>query len=214
MVGADGGVSPFGAAQGLGDAAPSPGAETVDIEPPPARDGSWIVDSAGAVTARGAAAPLGSVAAGTVTPAEEVTSLSATPSGRGYGIFTNRGRVLTFGDAVSYGDMAKVTLNGPVLDSIPTPTGHGYYMVASDGGIFAFGDAVFRGSMGGKRLNAPVQSLVPVPSGGGYWLVAADGGVFAFDAPLRGAMGGPPLAKPITRTVPSGGGYPLGGEGG
>src|SRR5207237_1300695 len=105
---------------------------------------------ADAVTARGAAAPLGSVAAGTLTPAEEVTSLSATPSGRGYWIFTNRGRVLTFGDAVSYGDMAKVTLNGPVLDSIPTPTGHGYYMVASDGGIFAFGDAVFRGSMGGK----------------------------------------------------------------
>ncbi|HKN39653.1 MAG TPA: metallophosphoesterase [Acidimicrobiia bacterium] len=214
MVGADGRVYPFGAAQGLGDAAPSPGAETVDIEPTPARDGYWIVDSAGAVTARGAAAPLGSVAAGTVTPAEEVTSLSATPSGRGYWIFTNRGRVLTFGDAVSYGDMAKVTLNGPVLDSIPTPTGHGYYMVASDGGIFAFGDAVFRGSMGGKRLNAPVQSLVPVPSGGGYWLVAADGGVFAFDAPFRGSMGGTRLAKPITGMVPYGDGYLMVGEDG
>src|SRR5207253_9259384 len=114
--------------------------------------------------------------------------------------------------AVSYGDMAKVTLNGPVLDSIPPPTGHGYYMVASDGGIFAFGDAVFRGSMGGKRLNAPVQSLVPVPSGAGYWLVASDGGVFAFDAPFRGSMGGTRLSKPVTGMVPYGDGYLMVGE--
>src|SRR5207248_3113428 len=52
MVGADGRVYPFGAAQGMGDAPPSAGAEAVDIEPTPARDGYWVVDSAGAVTAR------------------------------------------------------------------------------------------------------------------------------------------------------------------
>jgi hypothetical protein len=214
MVGADGRVYPFGAAQGMGDAAPAPGAESADIEPTPARDGYWVVDSAGTVTARGAAPPLGSVAPGGLAAGERVTSLSATPSGKGYWVFTNRGRVMTFGDAVSYGDMAKVTLNGPVLDSIPTPTGRGYYMVASDGGIFAFGDAVFRGSMGGKRLNAPVQSLVPVPSGAGYWLVASDGGVFAFDAPFRGSMGGTPLAKPVTGMVAYGNGYLMVGEDG
>ena len=214
MAGSDGRVYPFGAAPGLGDAPPAPGAQTVKIEPTPARDGYWIVDSAGTVTARGAAPPLGSVAPGTLAAGEQVTSLSATPTGHGYWIFTTRGRVLTFGDAVGYGDMARVTLNGPVLDSIPTPTGRGYYMVASDGGIFAFGDAVFRGSMGGKRLNAPVQSLVPVPSGGGYWLVASDGGVFAFDAPFRGSMGGTRLAKPITGMVPYGNGYLMVGEDG
>jgi hypothetical protein len=214
MVGADGQVYPFGAARGMGDAPPGPGAATVDIEPTPAHDGYWVVDSAGAVTARGAAPPLGSVPAGTLLPGEQVTSLSGTPSGHGYWVFTTKGRVVTFGDAVNYGDMAKVALNGPVLDSIPTPTGRGYYMVASDGGIFAFGDAVFRGSMGGKRLNAPVQSLVPVPSGGGYWLVASDGGVFAFDAPFRGSMGGIHLAKPVTGMVPYGNGYLMVGEDG
>ena len=214
MVGADGRVYPFGAAQGMGDAPPGPGAQTVDIEPTPARDGYWVVDSAGTVTARGAAPPLGSVPAGHLAAGEQATSLSSTPTGQGYWIFTNRGRVLTFGDAVSYGDMAKVALNGPVLDSVPTPTGRGYYMVASDGGIFAFGDAAFRGSMGGQRLNAPVQSLVPVPSGGGYWLVASDGGVFAFDAPFRGSMGGTRLAKPVTGMVPYGNGYLMVGEDG
>ena len=215
MVGADGRVYPFGAAANMGDAPPGAGAQTVRIEPTPAHDGYWIADSAGNVTARGAAPALGSVGAGQLSPGERVTSLSATPTGKGYWVFTNRGRVMTFGDAVSYGDMSKVTLNGPVLDSIPTPSGHGYYMVASDGGIFAFGDAIFRGSMGGRRLNAPVQSLVPVPSGGGYWLVASDGGVFAFgDAPFRGSMGGIPLAKPITGMVPYGNGYLMVGEDG
>ena len=103
---------------------------------------------------------------------EQVTSLSATPSGNGYWIFTTRGRVFSRGDAPGLGDLAALVLNGPVLDSIPTPSGKGYYMVGSDGGIFAFGDARFAGSMGGKPLNAPVQSLVPDPDRSGYWLVA------------------------------------------
>ena len=70
---------------------PSAGAETVDIEPTPARDGYWVVDSAGTVNARGNAPPLGSVAAGTLWAGEKVTSLSATPTGKGYWVFTTRG---------------------------------------------------------------------------------------------------------------------------
>jgi len=214
MVGADGRVYGFGAANAAGDAPPAPGAEAVDIEPIPSGNGYWVVDSVGSVTPRGAAPILGSVAPGVLVPGERVTSLSRTPSGQGYWIFTTRGRVLTFGDATPYGDMSKIALNGPVLDSIPTPSGHGYYMVASDGGIFAFGDAHFAGSMGGRHLNAPVQSLVPNSNGSGYWLVASDGGVFAFDAPFRGSMGGTRLSKPITGMVPYGNGYLMVGEDG
>jgi ribosomal protein L24E len=110
--------------------------------------------------------------------------------------------------------MAKVALNGPVLDSIPTPTGRGYYMVASDGGIFAFGDARFAGSMGGRKLNAPVESLVPDADGAGYWLVASDGGIFAFDAPFRGSMGATLLNRPVTGMVRFDDGYLMVGEDG
>ena len=207
MAGSDGRVYNFGDAQAAGDAPPSPGATTVSIRPTPTGGGYWVVDSAGVVVARGAAAPLPSLAPGALTAGERVTSLSPTPTGHGYWLFTTRGRVFTFGDAVSYGDMSGVPLNGPVLDSIATPTGRGYYMVASDGGVFAFGDAAFHGSMGGRGLNAPVRSLVPVPAGGGYWLVASDGGVFAFDAPFRGSMGGQRLSRPVTGMVPYGNGY-------
>src|SRR5581483_10824175 len=134
---------------------------------------------------------------GDVVPArlaagEAPASLSATPSGAGYWVFTTRGRVLAFGDAPFLGDMTGTVLNGPVLDSVATPSGRGYYLVASDGGIFAFGDARFAGSMGGRRLNAPVRSLVPDGDGDGYWLVASDGGVSAFGAPFRGSMAGRP----------------------
>ncbi|HEY4410524.1 MAG TPA: hypothetical protein VGO87_11640 [Acidimicrobiia bacterium] len=215
MVDSSGTVYPFGAATGHGNAAPSPGATAAGLRPTPDGHGYWVVDSAGIVSARGDAPPLGSVAAGSLRPGEAVTSLSPTPSGRGYWLFTNRGRVFTFGDATGYGDMSKVTLNGPVLDSIPTPSGRGYYMVASDGGIFAFGDAHFAGSMGGKKLNAPVRSLVPNGDGSGYWLVASDGGVFAFNAPFRGSMGGTHLSKPVTGMVPYGNGYLMvGADGG
>ncbi len=44
---------------------------------------------------------------GGLAAGETVTSLSATPTGRGYWIFTTRGRVVPFGDAASYGDMAE-----------------------------------------------------------------------------------------------------------
>jgi hypothetical protein len=140
---------------------------------------------------------------------EVATSISATPDGTGYWIFTNLGRVITNGSAGFYGDLRNVPLNGPILDSVATPSGLGYWMVASDGGVFSFGDAKFYGSMGGTRLNQPVTSMAPDPDGRGYWLVAADGGIFAFDAPFYGSMGSRRLNEPISGIVasPSGRGY-------
>jgi calcineurin-like phosphoesterase family protein len=214
MVGADGRVFGFGDARSFGDARVTPGAEAVDLEPTPSGNGYWIVDSAGAIQAFGDAALRPRSGGPTLPPGEPVTSLSATPTGGGYWVFTSKGRVLTYGDAVSHGDMAGVSLNGPVLDSIATPSSKGYYMVAADGGIFAFGDAAFYGSMGGRKLVAPVQSLVPDGDGAGYWLVASDGGIFAFDAPFQGSMGGRPLARPVTGMVRYADGYLMVGEDG
>jgi hypothetical protein len=217
MVDDRGAVSSFGQAAHFGDVAGAAAGQrvvAVDLEPTPSRRGYWIVDDTGKVFGFGDARYFGGVAGGSLARGEKVTSMSASRTGGGYWLFTTRGRAVPFGDARFYGDMAKVALNGPVLDSIPTPSGNGYYMVAADGGIFTFGDARFAGSMGGKRLNAPVQSLVPDPDRGGYWLVASDGGVFAFDAPFRGSMGSVRLNKPVTGMVPYGNGYLMVGEDG
>ena len=214
MLGSDGKVFAFGEAKHLGAPTLPAGISAADLETTPTGNGYWIVDSAGNVFAYGDAAFHGGVPGGQLAAGETVTSLSSTPSGKGYWIFTNKGRAIRFGDATFFGDMSRVTLAGPVLDSIPTPTGLGYYMVGSDGGIFAFGDAKFFGSMGGKKLNAPVQSLVPDGDRVGYWLVASDGGIFAFDAPFKGSMGDRKLSKPVTGMVPYGDGYMMVGEDG
>jgi hypothetical protein len=211
MVGARAEVYAFGQAPYVG--APSldlngTTQRAMDLESTPSHDAYWILLNDGSVLSRGGdAVPFGSVDAAQLQKGEETTSISATLTGRGYWVFTNRGRVFAFGDAAFLGDMSATRLAGPVLDSIATPTGRGYYMVASDGGIFAFGDALFEGSMGGKRLVAPVQSLVPDPDGGGYWLVASDGGIFAFGADFHGSMGDKRLAKPITGMVAFGNAY-------
>ena len=214
MLGSDSKVYAFGDAKHLGAPALPAGATAADLEATPSGAGYWIVDTAGNVYANGDATALGGIPGGQLAAGESATSLSATPTGKGYWIFTNKGRAVRFGDATFFGDMSRVSLAGPVLDSIPTPTGLGYYMVGSDGGIFAFGDAKFHGSMGGKKLNAPVQSLVPDSDGTGYWLVASDGGIFAFDAPFKGSMGDKKLSKPVTGMVPFGDGYMMVGEDG
>jgi hypothetical protein len=214
MVGAEGAVFGFGDSGQYGGAVPAAGSSVVDLEATPSGKGYWIVTDKGVVTTHGDAAPFGAPAAGSLLKGETVTSLSATPTGGGYWIFTSRGRVMNYGDAAFYGDMAKVTLNGPVLDSIPTTSGKGYYMVASDGGIFAFGDAKFFGSMGGKPLNKPVQSLVPDGDGVGYWMVASDGGIFAFQADFQGSMGSKKLNRPVTGMVRFADGYLMVGEDG
>jgi hypothetical protein len=215
LLDADGTIYPFGAARHFGDATADLHAEpAVDLEPTPSGAGYWVLDDRGRVYVHGDAGYFGDADRSVLAAGEQVTSLSATPAGDGYWIFTSRGRVQAFGAARHLGDMAKVKLNGPVLDSVATPTGAGYYMVAADGGIFTFGDAVFHGSMGATRLNAPVQSLVPDGDGTGYWLVASDGGVFTFEAPFLGSLGSIRLNKPITGMVRFGNGYLMVGEDG
>jgi hypothetical protein len=215
MLGIDGVVYSFGQAPHCGHADPFyPYEYAVDIVPFPDNSGYWTLDDnyvdfhdcSGNFYSKDF---YGNAFLGGLRSDEFAVSLSATPDGRGYWVFTNFGRVLPFGTAQWYGDMSSVALNGEVLDSVATPSGRGYYMVASDGGIFTFGDARFSGSMGGKRLNKPVMSMAPDSDGSGYWLVASDGGIFAFEARFYGSMGAVPLNKPVSGMVasPTGGGY-------
>jgi Fibronectin type III domain/Subtilase family len=230
MLATDGTVYPFGQARSYGDVwslvatlGRADGNRAVDLERTTTGNGYVIALESGHVSSFGDSPIMSNLPVTrrlTLRSGEWVTSLSLTPTGQGVWLFTNRGQVATSGDAPFYGDLSGLTLNGPVLDSIPTPSGHGYYMVASDGGIFAFGDAAFYGSMGGRSINAPVQSLVPTATGAGYWLVAADGGIFAFgDAGFVGAIPGvlapgQRLNKPITGMIRYGSGYLMVGEDG
>ena len=227
MLTADGHVHPFGDAAFLGQPYPLPASvRAADLEPSPSGGGYWVVDETGQVRAYGdtwephlppsaQAQPFGSVAAGRLERSERAVSLSATPSGEGYWVFTTRGRVLPFGDAGFFGDVSAIPLNRPVIGSVATPSGLGYYLFASDGGIFTFGDAAFFGSTGALRLNRPVVAMAVSPERGGYWLVGSDGGLFAFGAAgFYGSMGAVRLNRPVSAVVPGAAGYLMVGEDG
>jgi hypothetical protein len=136
----------------------------------------------------------------------------------GYRMFTTAGVVYNFGADKSFGSLAGIHLNQPIVGGTPTPDGKGYWLVASDGGIFSFGDARFFGSTGGIRLNKPIVGMASTVDGKGYWLVATDGGIFAFgDARFFGSTGGITLNKPVVgmaRTVDGKGYWMVATDGG
>ncbi|MCP4960043.1 MAG: hypothetical protein GY925_12350 [Actinomycetia bacterium] len=176
--------------------------------------GMWVVLEDGTVVDAGAASWFGDAV---MNAGELAVDIAGTPTSMGYWVFTDQGRVLSFGDALHHGDLSGIQLAGPVIAALATPSGDGYYMVASDGGVFAFGDAPFLGSvpqiLPGVQLAAPIVGMSPTPDGAGYWLVASDGGVFSFDAPFRGSipgvLPGVQLNQPVNGMVPYGNGYLL-----
>ncbi|MGH9035037.1 MAG: peptidoglycan recognition protein family protein, partial [Acidimicrobiia bacterium] len=130
----------------------------------------------------------------------------------GYWATTADGRVLPYGEARSYGSLAGVALNAPVVGMAPTPSGKGYWLLGGDGGVFSFGDAGYFGSTGDIKLNQPVVGMAATPSGKGYWFVASDGGIFSYgDARFYGSTGAVKLNQPIVgmAATPSGEGYYL-----
>ena len=205
MVGADGKVFAFGEASPLGDAPVAPGVEAVDLEPTPSGDGYWVVDSAGSVFAMGDARWLGNADVGVwwrgrrsraCRPPRAGTATGSSPPGAGCW------RSVT----PAFGDLSALTLNGPVLDSIPTPSGRGYYMVASDGGIFSFGDAGFT-----ARWANPPQRPGAVPGARQRRDRLLAGGRRRRHLRLRGRLPGfhgrHRLNQPVTGMVRFGDGY-------
>jgi hypothetical protein len=136
---------------------------------------------------------------------------------QGYWLFGRDGAVYPHGGHSgvpigSYGSLAGLRLNQPIVGGAATPSKHGYWLVATDGGVFSFGDAQFYGSTGSIRLNQPIVGIIPTPSGHGYWLVASDGGVFSYgDASFHGSTGSIRLNQPIVGgwSTATGNGYYL-----
>ena len=147
-----------------------------------------------------------------VLPGNLIPATPGAPNHRatGYWMAGADGAVYNFGGAGSFGSLAGLALNKPIVTMAATPSGKGYWLVATDGGIFSFGDAKFYGSTGAIKLNQPIVGMAATPTGKGYWLVASDGGIFSFgDAKFFGSTGAIKLNKPIVgmAATPSGQGY-------
>ena len=126
MLGNDGKIFPFGDARSLGDpsAALPAGTKAVRLEPTPTTGGLLGAQRRRQrLRLRRRPARRRARRRLDLGKGEKATSLSATPTGKGYWIFTTKGRVFPFGDAKSFGDLAKLDLNGAVQSSVATPSG-------------------------------------------------------------------------------------------
>ncbi len=216
LVGRDGGLFPFGAAQFYGSTGGRHLREpVVGMASAAAGAGYWFAASDGGVFAFGPAATFYGSMGGTHLD-RPVVAMTATPSGKGYWLTGSDGGVFSFGDAQFYGSMGGRHLDHAVVAMTATPSGKGYWLTGSDGGVFSFGDANFYGSMGGRHLDHAVVAMTATPSGKGYWLAAGGGGVFGFgDASFFGSVGSRGLTGPavgVHNTIT--GGYRVAGADG
>ena len=191
-----------GVADQLAEAAAPPSGRVV---------GYWLLTRDGRVLPFGEATELPANEAEAAPAGGAVRSLAPTATGDGYWILAADGRVIPFGDAQSFGSLATMELNAPVVRLQSTPSGRGYWALAADGGVFAFGDAHFLGSAVGLTRPGAAVAIASTPTGAGYWVAASDGGVFAFgDARFAGSAVGPGASHAAVVALaarPTGDGY-------
>lgn len=136
--------------------------------------------------------------AGTITPTSIVGAALNEVSLKGYWAVRANGRMYSYGDAVSYGDLYGKTISGNIVGMAAPKFGGGYWIVTSTGKVYRFGYAAFHGDMSGQALNKPIVDIEPAPDGKGYWLLGADGGVFSFgSAKFYGSTGNLTLKAPV-----------------
>jgi hypothetical protein len=220
LVGSDGGIFSFGAAQFYG----STGAlklqrPAVGITPTSNDGGYWLVASDGGIFSFGNALFYGSVPGLGLSPAGSsnakrlnapIVGMVPSKDGRGYFMVAADGGVFTFGDAKFAGSCPGIGgCSGTAVAVMPDASGNGYWLVTATGHVYSFGDAVFYGAPGPQ--NAAVTSAVRTTDGGGYWILFSTGTVDAFGdaAALGGPVGSVSSADPATAifTTADGGGY-------
>lgn len=142
----------YGDAPNLGYPVPTGESALQQITGTPSGNGYWITDMNGVVTAYGDAVNYGSYSETSLNFSlsstgydEIVSSFRATPTGNGYWILTNTGRVQAFGDAVDYGQNTVIpteslTLLNMSVNLLPSPDGTGYIISRGDGYMTPHGE--------------------------------------------------------------------------
>ena len=189
LVGSDGGIFTFGAAQFHGSmggiALQRP---VVGIVATKDDGGYWLDASDGGVFSfgergrfYGSLPGLGLHPAGSGLP----NSLNAPVVGMvpsfddgGYFMVASDGGVFAFGDAHFAGSCPGLVggCAGAAVAVMPDHSGNGYWLVTNTGNVYAFGDAPYLGAPG----YGTVTSAVPSPDGNGYRILLSNGQVFGY----------------------------------
>jgi hypothetical protein len=184
LVGSDGGIFTFGAAQFYG----STGAlrlqrPVVGITPTSDLGGYWLVASDGGVFTFGDAGFFGSIPGLGFAPAgtagakklnAPVVGMVPSSDGGGYFMVGSDGGVFAFGDAKFEGSCPGIGgCSGAAVTVMPDASGNGYWLVTATGHIYTFGNAAYYGAPGPQSV--PVTSAVRTADGKGYWILFSNG---------------------------------------
>jgi hypothetical protein len=189
LVGTDGGIFTFGAAQFYGSTG------NLKLQRPvvgivPTRDdgGYWLDASDGGVFAYGDTQFYGSIPGLGIHPSGSglPNSLDAPIVGMvpsnddgGYFMVGADGGVFAFGDAKFAGSCPGIGgCAGAAVAVMPDASGHGYWVVTATGHVYTFGDAPYFGAPGPQSV--PVTSAVRSPNGEGYMILFANGVISSY----------------------------------
>jgi hypothetical protein len=218
LVGSDGGIFSFGAAQFHGSMGGIPlQRPVVGLTPTAARIGYWLVASDGGVFSFGDSTFYGSLPGLGLHPAgsgmphslnQPVVGIVPSITQHGYFMVASDGGVFAFGDAHFAGSCPGVGgCAGAAVAVIPDSTGNGYWLVTDVGDVYAFGDAPYYGNA--PTGGSPAVDAVATPDGHGYWILLSDGTVDSFGdaAPLGAPLGYVNGFNPATAIFPTADGH-------
>jgi hypothetical protein len=154
-------------------------------------------DSMYAVTSHGKLTAMGNYAVhrGDLSPTSGVVALEMSPSGRGYWIVTNQGRVVGFGDAPDLGPSEPTTVHSPIV-AFASYGSSGGWLVTALGEVVAVGNAPDHGSVTGPVADSDrVVGIVTDRRTGGFWVVTRDGDIIE----AGGAPAEPDMPKCLTK---------------
>ena len=187
LVGSDGGIFSFGAAQFYG----STGSlvlqrPVVGIVPTKDDGGYWLDASDGGVFSFGDTQFYGSIPGLGLHPAGSglphslnapIVGMVPSIDDNGYFMVASDGGVFAFGDAHFAGSCPGIGgCAGAAVAVMPDASGNGYWLVTQTGNVYTFGDAPYFGAPG----HGTVTSAVATPDGKGYWVLLSDGEVFGY----------------------------------
>jgi hypothetical protein len=189
LVGSDGGIFSFGAANFYG----STGSlhlqrPVVGIVTTADHGGYWLDASDGGVFSFGDTSFYGSIPGLGISPAGSggahslqapIVGMVPSSDDHGYFMVASDGGVFAFGDAAFAGSCYSIGgCSGSAVSVMPDASGHGYWLVTTTGAVYGFGDAPFLGAPG--NTGAPVTAAVRTPDGKGYWVLDAAGDVHGY----------------------------------
>lgn len=168
--------------------------------------GAWLITALGNVDTVGTAPWYGSLFAR--AHSAPISSITPTPTGKGYYLTESNGTVVAFGDATSLplaaGSLSRASsLASPAVGIATESAGEGYWVVGSPGGVVSYGGATTAGASPNSPAASPAVGIVATTTAPSPWHLYPSGSI-GYDVnwpQCNGALPGPPTKDTFSYTI-------------